>query len=318
MSKLQVARALLRAGKPIVVATHPRSGTHLTIDLLRRHFRPCRSWKFPGEQLQSLYLNLDALLPDHDNRLSVSGALRYLRRVERPIIKTHALPDFSPWSNGLADWRAWIRNGADVIYVVRDGRDVICSYHALMMTLADSAGTCSISQFMHQADPGFVPGPRQQTSRVALWADHVKSWLTMPHLELFQFEQMLSRPDEALQRLAMKLSCRPQGVSPVLPKAFHSLWQSRWARLLGMRPHSTAIVPQGRRLHNARWREDFNEDDKTFFDDQAGDVMEALGYGTFGQKPECDQATEQLIERIRLVRDRQDDLQAPIRLAGRY
>ena len=57
---------------------------------------------------------------------------------------------------------------------------------------------------------------------------------------------------------------------------FGSLWQSRWARLLGMRPQSTAIVPQGRRLHNARWRRDFTDDDKTFFDDQAGDVMEAL------------------------------------------
>lgn len=45
--------------KPIVIASHRRSGTHLLIDLFRRQFRECRSWKLPGERNDRLYVNLD-------------------------------------------------------------------------------------------------------------------------------------------------------------------------------------------------------------------------------------------------------------------
>lgn len=50
-------------GKPIIVATYPRSGTHLTIDLLRKQFQECESWKFLGESKSNLYLDIDPLLP---------------------------------------------------------------------------------------------------------------------------------------------------------------------------------------------------------------------------------------------------------------
>ncbi len=47
--------------RPIEVASHMRSGTHLMIDLLRRQFADCGSWKWPGERNDMLYLPLDAL-----------------------------------------------------------------------------------------------------------------------------------------------------------------------------------------------------------------------------------------------------------------
>src|SRR4051794_28399866 len=49
------------AVRPIVVVSHPRSGTHLMMDALRLNFRECRAWKRPGEPLERLYLNLDSL-----------------------------------------------------------------------------------------------------------------------------------------------------------------------------------------------------------------------------------------------------------------
>ena len=47
-------------GKPILIASHPRSGTHLTIDLLRKQFQECQSYKRLGEPFDRLYLALEA------------------------------------------------------------------------------------------------------------------------------------------------------------------------------------------------------------------------------------------------------------------
>ena len=52
---------LSKIDRPILIASHPRSGTHLTIDFLRRQFSPCSSWKHWGESLDNLYLPLEAI-----------------------------------------------------------------------------------------------------------------------------------------------------------------------------------------------------------------------------------------------------------------
>ena len=46
---------------PVVVASHRRSGTHLMIDVIRRHFQPCRGWKWPGEPFDRLFVDVDWL-----------------------------------------------------------------------------------------------------------------------------------------------------------------------------------------------------------------------------------------------------------------
>jgi len=75
--------------RPIIVASHPRSGTHLLIDTLRRQFAKCRSWKWPGERLDRLYCNIDELNGTRE-LLHEKKAVDILRRVERPIVKTHS------------------------------------------------------------------------------------------------------------------------------------------------------------------------------------------------------------------------------------
>ena len=47
--------------KPIIVFSHRRSGTHLLIDLLRKQFKECQSWKYPGEPIDCLYLTMESL-----------------------------------------------------------------------------------------------------------------------------------------------------------------------------------------------------------------------------------------------------------------
>lgn len=82
-------------GKPIIVASHPRSGTHLTMDLLRKQFPVCATYKFPTQSLDQLYLALEALSAPPRESISEARALKILKKSQRPIIKTHACPTFS-------------------------------------------------------------------------------------------------------------------------------------------------------------------------------------------------------------------------------
>ncbi len=77
-------------GAPILIISHPRSGTHLTIDSLRRQFEECKSYKYPFETQSHLYLPIEGFLEKIDRkRLTERKALKIIQRPQRPIIKMH-------------------------------------------------------------------------------------------------------------------------------------------------------------------------------------------------------------------------------------
>jgi hypothetical protein len=74
--------------RPIIVASHPRSGTHLLIDCLRLNFAECHSWKYPLERINRLYLSWASLCGEAPH-LTDRASARTLARVARPLVKTH-------------------------------------------------------------------------------------------------------------------------------------------------------------------------------------------------------------------------------------
>ena len=258
--------------QPVIVASHPRSGTHLLIDLLRRQFSACRSWKWPGERLDRLYCSIDELNGGR-GRLDEATARRILGRTDRPLIKTHAWPDFqetflAPHHDGLdPEWPAWLHGNGSILYVYRDGRDVLCSYQ-MMRRRMDASSPDSIGAFLRGQDPG------RDVNRVRRWADHVQAWRVTESRHLVSFESMLSHPEEVIERLGEHLGLVPEWQTPLLPERFSSIWESRWARLFQMRPKSTAILGIG----SKNWEETFTREDQIFFHQEAGDLLVDLGY----------------------------------------
>jgi len=257
--------------KPIVVATHPRSGTHLTIDLLRKQFRECSGWKLLLERNDRLYVNLDMLLesaPQWPNKT----AIKILNRAPRAVIKTHRFPftaftDCNGKSEVLSeDWFSTLTQQAQIINVMRDGRDVIASYH-LFRQRFDPAAHCPIGEFLRQTDHGM--------SRVGYWAHHVQSWDRVPGVLRVSTEEILKKTSNTLRTLGESLGMEPRWEEPLLPAPFSTLWASRRARLFGIKPESTAIIgpPQ-----KQKWRSAFTREDRAFFHQEAGDLLIALGY----------------------------------------
>lgn len=256
--------------RPIVVASHPRSGTHLLLDTLRRQFEACRSWKWPGERLDRLYCNIDEL-PGDDGLLDENTVRRILRRTERPLVKTHSWPGYQQaflgsHDGGLdADWTDWLNEHATVFYVYRDGRDVLCSYQLFRQSFDPDA---------HVPIGSFLRGAENGTNRVRRWTAHVQAWRDQSGVHCIQFETLLNDPAAVLQRLADVIEEEPRGTQPLLPRPFSSIWDSRRARLFGVRPESTAIING----ESQDWQALFTAEDRAFFHEQAGDLLLALGY----------------------------------------
>lgn len=258
----------------VVVASHPRSGTHLLIDVLRRQFRECRSWKWPGERLDRLYCNIDEL-GGEEGILDVAVARRILRRTERPIVKTHAWPGYDrtflpSHHDGLSPrWHRWLEEGGTELYIYRDGRDVLCSYQLFLQKI-DERAHCSIGTFLRQH--------REEQSRVQRWASHVRGWRDASGVHTVCFERLLTRPAAVIRELGAVLGLDPTWTEPLLPDPFASIWESRWARLVKMGPESTAIINE----KSQAWKEGFTSDDRQFFHNEAGDLLIELGYEKSG------------------------------------
>jgi len=266
--KVNVKTVLDSMVQPILVASHPRSGTHLTIDFLRRQFADCASWKYPGETLDRLYLPLEALTAPRKG-ISPQMAMKILGRSPHPLIKTHSYPQLAHLAAHHSDFQDWIHQNAHKIYVVRDGRSVLCSLHLFMQSFAPDT-RCSLGEFLRQ-------GGNNQ-SRVKAWANHVQAWMDEQHVHLLKFEDLIQQPKQTLADLGRKLNLIPSYVEPLLPRSPKNIWHGRWARFTQRQPESTAIIGYYRGQKTQKWQEVFTKSDREFFHEEAGKLLIKLGY----------------------------------------
>ncbi|MEM7629017.1 MAG: sulfotransferase [Planctomycetota bacterium] len=252
---------------PILVASHQRSGTHLTMDLIRRHCPPCKPRMRPLERLHDSYLSIDRFWSAAHNPVSQANALRILRKADRQLLKTHARPGFEEVAPEHAPFVRAIVRRAVPIACVRDGRKVMCSQYAWAKSfMGDARGT--FDEFLRQPSPDGLTRP-------AAWARHVNQWADAEGVLVVKFEDTVAEPIATVRRIAQHagLDVRPR--EPALPRPIMSRWQSALARALG-RIESTNIHSGGETPMKPA--EAFTPDDNALFDREAGDAMARLGY----------------------------------------
>ena len=255
---------LSRLGRRVVLATHRRSGTHLTIDFLRGHFAECRARKRLFEGLDTLYLNLETLNPPWS--LAPELATQRLARAARPIVKTHAGPGFEDY--GLSE-RAYAKEvlcDADVIAVHRDVRDVLASFHHYHRTFSRGSHP-SLSSFIWEKDGG--------VSRPRAWANRVRAWREAGAHSI-AYEEIIGDPAATLRRFAELLELTPEVPTPTLPSPLRGRWHARGLAAFSRSPDATTVPgAAGRPLD---WREILTQSDRAFIHQEAGDLLIELGY----------------------------------------
>jgi hypothetical protein len=256
-------------GTPVVVVTHQRSGTHLTIDLLRKQFAELQSWVWPYESVYRLLVDIDSLLPRYRrNRISPEQALRWLSRPERPVIKTHALPGFEELRAIQPSFMEYLKENAQFIYAVRDPRSVMCSVHVW------KGARVPIGEFLINRDEGETPVER--------WCRHVEQWTEhsgVRNIEIIRFEDVVKKTKETVEKLAGYLSLRPLWREPLLPAKHEAdtRLKNYWARLT-RQWESTAVLGRPGGMEPRPWREALSESDLQFMNETAGHLMNKFGY----------------------------------------
>src|SRR5690606_10988758 len=159
--------------RPIAVVSHPRSGTHLTIDGLRHFFVECERRQRFRQSVHDLYVNLDRLHPDHPFAVRPPKFQRTFETCpKRVLIKTHCTtmveqvaPEYREFGRAVLDYAA-------KVYVVRDVRPVLASYMALR-PMKDPDSPQDMATFLRSDLDGFG-------TPAAAWAAHVNGWLDQP------------------------------------------------------------------------------------------------------------------------------------------
>ncbi|MEM9166555.1 MAG: sulfotransferase domain-containing protein [Planctomycetota bacterium] len=262
-------RLLAGMRRPVIVASHRRSGTHLTIDLIRKQF-PVFSPKLrPLESIHHLYVSLDTLRPGHHNPMTPERVAGMLTRPNhRPVVKTHAEPSLDEFGD-RAPFAREILERADVLYIVRDGRKVLASQHLYEYEFNADARSC-FTDFI-RSDFNSMPRP-------AYWVRHINHWRSRPSVHVFRYEDIVKKTEATIERLAGIFGETPVHAQPLLPKRTPAGIAHRVNRLLG-RTESTTIPGRPRPgVEPQPWDRVFSADDRTYFDAHAGNVLVELGY----------------------------------------
>ena len=223
---------------PVVVATFERSGTHLTIDLLRKNFKECRCWRLPGEHLERSYVNLDRLSQETLWPMTISQMKRQLKRGSRPVVKTHTTPRLEKFEGAARDFCQDLLAHSKVIYVVRDPRKVMVSYQ-LMRQGRPAASAEQLEEFLTTKEAnGMTPVER--------WENHVKSWQTTEDTLILKYEDIVKNTYGVIQQISAFLEIDPINRKDFLPKKIESPWQRRFMRITQFNPESTAVLARGK------------------------------------------------------------------------
>lgn len=228
-----VADFKCRDGFPVIVVTHPRSGTHLTIDLLRRNFDQLKSTKPPFAPLDALYVALDVFFLESASPASQTRAIKALAKHRNPIIKSHWIdPEYQSITGDYASIGQWLQERGRVIYVVRNPENVLASTFLFEQGFLEISGQAARSAWLLQ--------------KAAYWVQHVTKWTARQNLMILRFEDIVKDTDRQLQSIGEFLDLPVNTCSSRLPPRMNGKWAGRLSRLRTNPPTTEILNLQNR------------------------------------------------------------------------
>ena len=293
----------------ILVATHPRSGTHFCINTLCLNVAGIRFSAVRGQ-----YPSIERLLMAHDERyLDEWEAYLDADREKVPLVKTHLTPadiQRSLHADRFLSPRAaaivrTVSQGVPVVHVHRDGRDAMVSWFHYMKDcgaglpsdLRPRLQHCSFSEFLRMPNTFCVPVrgfESQDASRPRYWQYHVDSWLSQPGTVHVSYEGLHGDFASNVQRVVSELGLADRLTStPQRPPFVRRGAGGRGARLFrrarlslaatghricrGIR-HYPPAAAWARKGVVGEWKHYFSPQDIEFFMAEAGDMLRRLGH----------------------------------------
>jgi len=178
----------------IIVASHRRSGTHLTIDAICQNFAQYKN-SIPASE---------AFLEQFRGK----GNEKLIRAKEAVKSKSNVffthIHDINTIQNYFQDdpdllaFTKDLFNNSKVIYIQRDGRDVMVSMYEWMKTTNVSPSDISFSEFIKEPNNWSAPAVDGNYNRIEFWNHHRDNWRRETHVLQMQFEDFLLDFDKCI------------------------------------------------------------------------------------------------------------------------
>ncbi|RKZ54461.1 MAG: hypothetical protein DRR16_03170 [Candidatus Parabeggiatoa sp. nov. 3] len=180
--------------KHIVVASHRRSGTHLTIDALKNNF----------QQYNNMYVSITEMYKNRHNPKFISESRNLLRSSR--IIKMHSHGNIEAFYGDcpmLLDLVIKLLS-SKIIYVYRDGRDVLTSLYFYTKKFAPEFFTESFKEFIRATNNFDAHTYHGEMNRVEYWQYHLKTWFEFNRNKVFyvSFEDLVKNYSDTLLRIS--------------------------------------------------------------------------------------------------------------------
>ncbi len=182
--------------KNIIVISHRRSGTHLTIDSIINNF---------FEYNKSSFLNLN----EHKIK-QPEYTKNFLKKIKQnnKIIKTHFLPDFSIYNldNQLTKKIKILFKNSKLIYVYRNGLDVMVSLYEYMKKYDNKIKSMNFDEFL-KTENNF-DNTKEKFNRTVFWKYHIKSWQNSEFNDILylKYEDFINNYKNTLIKIKQKFN----------------------------------------------------------------------------------------------------------------
>lgn len=224
---------------PILVASHPRSGTHFLIDLIRANFPHSNVKKKYIQTNEATYFNLERLTSPKQQK-SEKDFFAKISENENVIIKTHYNVSFDKsWiddETGVLSHRIkeFLRT-ARQLYIYRNPEKVLVSYHQFIENIEGSE--IDFNEFL--IDRGCLEN----------LMSHMEGWLQMDSVVGIWYDDLLRCPETTLTNALPGLKHVSENFKK--PRHLRTVAGSRIQRIFTRNPSSTAIVvPKNQRRMN--------------------------------------------------------------------
>ncbi|MEM7102329.1 MAG: sulfotransferase domain-containing protein [Bacteroidota bacterium] len=259
--------------KHILVISHRRSGTHLTIDAIRNNFLPFKT---------SELLVFDRLLPGASEPLTTNSLELGLTQ-NNMVLKAHLLPGSELSDAGstpelqLADK---LLGDLPKIYVYRDGRDTMVSLFDYLKAFHKPSMQLSFKEFL-RTNNHFGPERFGHMNRVAFWNHHVSSWMNKSGNILFlSFEELVNDYTTALKKMVSFIDLPVNGDIIDVRLKPKNLFRKLLDKVssLGRKNEIQRTQVLFNKGSIGRYKSYFDEEDLEFFNAHGGELLNRLGY----------------------------------------
>jgi len=258
--------------KNIIVLSHRRSGTHLTIDSIINNFKDYQKHD---------YINIDSTKDGFEKQISTEKFDDKINKKIR-VIKSHFLPNFEFYYKDEkdADYVENLFENSHVIYVYRNGLDVMVSLFEYMKAYDKEIAKMDFNDFIKTKN-NFDP-EISNLDRIDSWKHHIKSWQESRFADkiLFvKFEDLISDFEETISTISKKIGAKPDEkiVDIRLKKSNNNILRPFYnlsKKIKGIKKTSVSA----RKGKIGGYKNYFNEENLKLFMEKNGEFMKKIGY----------------------------------------